>query len=264
MNILRFELRRYLISSLIWACSLTLFGIVCIQLFVSFTKDMNFFETILKAYSPEVLKALGAELSTINSLPGFYSFCFMYIAAAAAFQATYLGLHIIGKEISGKSADFLFTKPISRARILTWKLCSVLLCLLLVNVIYSIGAFLSAKATGISFDQVILMLINGSMLLTQLLFLSLGFLLSCVVSKIKTPLVFTTGIVCSFFLLQMIVNMEPDGLLSYLSFLSYVSADTIMAHQGFEMVRLLLLFVLTAGFLTSGYVIFQRRDLHAV
>lgn len=264
MNMIRFEFRRYLTSSFSWAVGLTFFGFVCIQLFVSFSSNVTFFETMLHAYSPEMLKAFGAELSSIKTLTGFYSFCFMYIVAAGAFQAMYLGMHVIGKEFSGKSADFLFSKPISRRNILTYKLIAVTLCILLVNVIYVVGAMLSANMTGLAFDASLFLMINGSMILTQFLFLSLGFLLGCVMKKIKTPLVFTTGIVCSFFLLQMVVNMEPDGFLSYFSFLNYVSADAILAHQGYEIGKLLLLVVLSVGFLTSGYVLFQRRDIHAV
>lgn len=264
MNILRFECRNYIVSSVIWAISLTAFGFICIQLFVSFSSDVKFFETILNAYSPEMLKAFGAQLSTIKTLPGFYSFCFMYIVSAAAFQSTYLGMHVIGKELSGKSADFIFTKPVKRSTILTSKLISVLLCLVIVNIIYCIGTVSGAYMTGLSFDIGMMMVINSSMFFTQVLFLCLGFLLSCACKKIKTPLTFTTGIVCAFFLLQMLVNLEPDGPLSYISFLSYLSADSIVANGGVDLVKGLLLGVISITFLTSGYLIFQRRDIHAL
>ncbi|MGX8851034.1 ABC transporter permease subunit [Amedibacillus sp. YH-ame10] len=264
MNIFRFECRRYFISTLIWALSLTVFGYICIQLFVSFSSDVKFFETMLNAYSPEMLKAFGAQLSTIKTLPGFYSFCFMYIVAAAAFQSTYLGLHVIGKEMSGKSADFIFTKPCTRQKILTCKLASILLCLLLTNLIYSTGSMISASQTGLQFDKDMMWMLNLSMLLTQLLFMALGFLLACVMKKIKTPLALTTGIVSAFFLLQMVVNLEPDGILSYVSFLSYVSADSVVANQGFEIVKLSILVILTIAFLSAGYLFFKRRDIHAL
>lgn len=264
MNILKYECRKYLPSSLAWAISLTFFGILCIQLFVTFTKDMNFLETMLAAYSPEMLKAFGAQLSTIKSLPGFYSFCFMYVVLAASFHAMYLGIQVVGKEISGKTADFLYTKPVSRTHILSMKLCSVTLCLILVNIIYSIGTLWSANMTGISFDTSMFLTINLSMFLTQCLFLSLAFFLACVMKKIKTPLSLTTGIVCSFFLLQMVVNLEPDGILSYISFLSYVSADSIMSSGGFNMIKFALLVGLSVAFIAMGYRSFLQRDIPSV
>lgn len=264
MNVFRFECRRYMISSIIWALSLTFFGFVCIQLFVAFSADVNFFETMLSAYSPEMLKAFGAELSSIRTLPGFYGFCFMYVVAAAAFQAAYMGMHIVGKELSGKSADFIFTRPMKRTHILTYKLSSVVLCLIIVNVIYSFGTFIGAKMTHLPFDAGLFMMINASMFLTQLLFCSLGFFLACYMPKIKTPLTLTTGVVCMFFLLQMVVNLEPDGLLSYISFLNYLSADSITAQGGYEMVKLGLLVVLSVTFTMSGYLHFHRRDIHAL
>ena len=264
MNVITFECRRYVLSSIIWALSLTVFGYICIQLFESFSSNVTFFETMLSAYSPEMLKAFGAEISTIKTLPGFYAFCFTYIVAAAAFQATYLGMHVIGKELSGKSADFIFTKPMKRSSILTFKLIAIVLCLLVVNIVYSVGTICGAYMSGLTFDLGIMTLINISMLLTQLLFFSLGFLLACVVKKIKTPLTFTTGIVCSCFLLQMLVNLEPDGILSYFSFLSYLSADSIVANGGFQIMKLTLLCALCIIFIGVGYRTFQRRDIHAL
>ncbi|MEG0275600.1 MAG: ABC transporter permease subunit [Coprobacillus sp.] len=264
MNVLKFELKRYIPSSLIWALSLTFFGVVCIQLYVSFSSDMNFFESMLKAYSPETLKALGAELSTINTLTGFYGFCFMYVMVAAAFQAMYLGIHVVGKEMSLKTADFLYTKPISHISVLTQKIISVLICLLIMNIIYCIGTYLSALMTNLEFDTTILLTMNASMFLTQLLFFSIGFLLGCVIKKVKTPLTLTTGIVCSFFLLQMIVNLEPDGILSYFSLLSYLSAESIMSHGGFDMIYLCILSILSIGSLVGAYYYFNHRDIQAL
>lgn len=264
MNVFKFELKRYITSSLIWAVSLAFFGIVCIQLYVSFSSDMNFFESMLKAYSPEMLKAFGAELSTINTLTGFYGFCFMYVMVAAAFQAMHMGIHVVGKEMSGKTADFLYTKPLSRFLILTQKITSVLTCLLLTNIIYCLGTYISAQMTGIEFDIAILLTINASMFLTQILFLCIGFLLACGMKKIKTPLTLTTGIVCSFFLLQMIVNLEPDGILSYFSLLNYLSADSIMSHGGFDMVYLCILIILSIGSLIGAYYYFNHRDIQSL
>lgn len=264
MNVFRYECRRYLPSSLIWAISLTFFGFLCIQLFTAFSADVTFFEKMLNAYSPEMLKAFGAELSTVTTLPGFYSFCFMYVIAVAAFQAMYLGIQVLGKELSGKTADFIFVKPMSRRKILTYKLASVLVCLVIVNVIYCIGTLLSASMTGFAFDSGMMIMINGAMFLTQLLFMSAGFLLACISPKIKTPLSLTTGIVCAFFLLQMVVNLEPTGILSYISFLNYVSADSILAHQGYEVSKLILLLVLSVGFTGVGYYVFEHRDIHTI
>lgn len=262
MNLLKFECRNYVPSSFIWAISLSFFGSLCIGLFTTFSKDVEFFQTMLSAYSPEILKAFGAELSVIESLQGFYGFCFMYVALCAAFQAIYLGIVVVGKEHSGKTADFLYTKPISRSNVLTNKLMSVTLCIVIVNIIYSITTYLMALSTGLSFDLTIFFSINLSLFLTQILFLSLGFCLGCIMKKIKSPLSLASGITCIFFLLEMVVNLESDGILSYISFLNYVSADSILANQGFEMVKLSLLIILSIGFIGVGYRVFTHKDIH--
>lgn len=264
MNVLSYELRRNFISALLWAISLSFFGCICIQLYGAFTADINFFESILNAYSPEMLKAFGAELTTIRTLPGFYSFCFMYVVLCGAFYALHVGISIVGKELAGKSAEFLYTKPMPRWRILTSKLICALLCLLVINGIYTATTFGMANLSGFSFDTNIFFMMNSALFLSQLLFLALGFLCACCFSKIKSPLTLATGIISIFFLLQMVVNLEPNGILSYLSFLNYVSADLILANNGYDMLRLGLLLLLSIVFIISGYRYFQRRDIHSV
>lgn len=264
MNILRFELRKYLPSTFIWAISLSFFGYLCINLFTMFTSDINFFRQMLSAYSPEFLQAFGAQLGTIETLTGFYSFCFMYIVLCGALQAFYISVRVTSQEIAGKSADFLYTKPITRWKIMTYKLICVLLCLVVLNIIYTVVTVFAANAIDIAYDQTLFITINLGMFLTQILFATLGFLLGCTMKKIKTPLSLTCGIVCFFFLLQMVVNLEPDGMLSYFSFLSYTSADIIMTNQGFEPIRLFLLSCLSIVFLMSGYYVFQKRDIHSL
>lgn len=264
MNILKFELRKYIPSSIIWAISLSVFGYLCITLFTAFTSDINFFRQVLSSYSPEFLKAFGAQLEVIESLPGFYSFCFMYIILCGAFQALYLGICVISKEMAGKSADFLYTRPIARYKILSYKLLSVFLCIVFVNIVYSGVTLMGALAIDATLDQSLFMSINLALFFTQILFLCLGFFLGTTMKKIKSPLSLASGIVCFFFLLQMIVNLEPDGALSYISFLSYLSADSILSNQGFEIAKLAIVSVLSIGFLTSGYLIFNKKDIHSL
>ncbi|MEG1474373.1 MAG: ABC transporter permease subunit [Longicatena sp.] len=264
MNILKYECKKSIVSSLTWAISLTFFGFICIQLYIAFSANVTFFETMLKAYSPEMLKVLGANITIIKTLTGFYSFCFMYVVVAAAFQALYLGIHVLGKELSEKTADFLFTKPCSRKRVLTYKLGAMLLCLILVNVIYCGGTLLSAYLTGIEFNLTLFLFMNLSMFLTQILFLSLGFLLACSMHKIKSPLSISAGIIAFFFLLQMIVNLEPEGILSYFSFLNYLSADAIITNNGFDYMKLGLLCCISIGCIIAGYYIFEHRDIQSV
>lgn len=264
MNILRFELRKYLPSTIIWALSLSFFGYLCINLFTLFTKDMNFFQQMLSAYPPEFLQAFGAQMNTITSLNGFYSFCFMYIVMCGALEALYISMRVTSQEIAGKSADFLFTKPISRCKIMTYKLLCVILCILIMNVIYSCITLFAANAVDAEFDKTLFLSINLGLFFTQMLFVAFGFLLGTSLSKIKTPISLSCGIVCLFFLLQMIVNLEPDGFLSYFSFLSYTSADLILANAGFEPVKLGLLLCISIIFFISGYIVFQKRDIHSL
>lgn len=261
MNVFLYEWRTYIKSSCVWALSLALFGIVCISLFQSFTKDIATFESMLKAYPPSLLQAMGVDLSFIKSFNGFYAFCFLYIALIAAIQSMYMGMHIIAKEMSNKSSEFLFCKPLNRSKILLAKLGSISVCICIVNIIYHACIYAFVTTTQINVDRQILFYIHLSLLFTQLLFLAIGFMIGSLCKKIKSVLTITAGIVAAFFLIEMVVNLDPQGIVAYFSLFHYASANQIVLLQGFDVPYLCVGIVVITMCIFIAFIGFKQRDI---
>ena len=122
MNMFLHELKAYRKSTIIWTCSLVGLIIMFLPIFPVSQMILKEFKNLLEGYPEAVRKAFGLTLDSFSSILGFYSYIFVYVALCGSIQAMNLGLSIVSKEVSEKTADFLLTKPVTRKQILTAKL----------------------------------------------------------------------------------------------------------------------------------------------
>ena len=111
MNIFLHELRRERRSTLIWSLSLSVGAIVFLSMFPAFAKDVAASEKVLANFPPALRAALGLSLKNFFTVYGFFAYLFTFISLSGAIQAMNLGVSAISKEESGKTVDFLLTKP---------------------------------------------------------------------------------------------------------------------------------------------------------
>jgi len=186
MNVFLREFRAYPKSLITWTLSLA--GIVgmFMALYPAFASDIEGLNEMLANF-PEAIKALvNITPETFMSVLGFYGYLLSFAWLAASIQAMNLGVGIISKEVSGKTADFLMTKPVRRSEVVTGKLAAALAVILIMNVVFIAVSYLAVAATGAEFDSSTLLLMSSTLLLLQLVFLALGALFSVTIPKIKS------------------------------------------------------------------------------
>jgi ABC-2 type transport system permease protein len=175
-----------------------------------------------------------------------------------------LGTGILSKEISGKTADFLLSKPISRFKVLTSKLVAALAIIIATNIIFVSVSYLSAETFKIKdFDINIFLLSCLTMLFIQLFFLVVGLLVSVLVPKIKSVLAFTLPIVFGFFIIGMLDSVIGAENARYLTPFKYFDVGYIAAHTAYEWRFLLTEAVIVVVCLIVSYLIYLRRDIQA-
>lgn len=263
MNVLRFELKIQLKSTLTWAISLAVLGFAFIAIFPAYTSDVDTLKELLANYPPEFLKAAGLGNAGIDTFNGFYSFCFVYLIFMGAIQSLILGITIISKEKTRKTSDFLFTKPVNRLRILIEKIVTSLICVIFTNIVYVIATYL---ATTLYVDQVdwkVFFLLQGALLGTQILFLAIGFFLACCFNKIKSPVSLGIGVGALFFALEMVANMYNDTALKYISPMSYLNPSYIVDHSSYELSTFITGSVLTILLLGAGLYLYKVKDINS-
>ena len=81
-------------------------------------------------FPPELRAAFGLDALDMATVLGFYGFVFLFVQLCLAIQAGNYGFGLVSIEESELTADFLLSKPVSRAQILTSKLLAALTSLL--------------------------------------------------------------------------------------------------------------------------------------
>lgn len=217
----------------------------------------------LMADMPKALQAvMGVGELDIGSPIGYYGVLFLYLLLMAAIHASMLGAAIISKEERDKTAEFLLVKPLSRRRMLMYKLLAALTNVVVFNLVMLISSIVvvGSYAQGESYVQTLLSFMTG-MLLVQLVFLTVGMAIAGAGRNPKRAVAYSAAVMLLTFLLSMVIKMS--GHIDYLHVLTpfqYVDAAAVIDQGiGTEYVLLSLgISVLSLAILFIGY---NRRDM---
>ena len=184
MNIYLHELKVNCKSVLTWVGVAILLMLLYVAFYSSFGADMDSFVKLMESMPEGMKSAMGVDISIIGSILGYYAFILTVILVCMGIQAINLGLSILSKEERGKTADFLLTKPVSRIKVITTKILASLTIILFINIILFISNYLILLIVGgEAFNFEVYTLLTLPILFIQLLFWSLGFLISVILKK---------------------------------------------------------------------------------
>jgi ABC-2 type transport system permease protein len=236
-----------------------------ILIFKSLGSDIEAFKVFMKNMPEVMKKAFNIFIDNLSTLVGFYSFVFSFVVLFGAIQAMNLGTSIVSKEIREKSADFLMTKPVSRVKILTSKLFSSLTILIVTNAVYTaVTASLVGGMSEGSFEAGKFALLNLSLFFTQVIFFSIGLIVSIAAKKIKSVLPVSLGLVFIFFAISAFAVTSSDDKLRFITPFQYFKTDHILAEGRYEPVYVGIGLLVIAAGIAISYVLFKRKDIHAV
>ena len=147
MNVFKFEFRRLLKSAIIWS-------VVCVGLVIMFMalfpsmKDsgmQDIVATKLDALPPALLEAFNLEEALdFSNISDYLAYAIQYISMAAGIYGIILGISALVKEESEGTIEFLYSKPITRSKIVTSKLLSSAI------IFYLFIAIVGAVTMGVS------------------------------------------------------------------------------------------------------------------
>jgi ABC-2 type transport system permease protein len=207
---------------------------------------------------------LGIGSFDVTSMSGFYALLFLYIELTATIHAVLLGSSIIAKEERDKTAEFLMAKPVSRAVIVTSKLLAALVNVAMINLVTLLSSIVmvSAYNKGPDISGEITMFLL-SMFIVQLIFLSLGTLLSACMRNPKTSGAAAAGILVGSFVISKITDLTDQlNVLNILTPFKYFSYSSIVDGSGLSSGIMLLSLLLAAALAISTYLFYGKRELH--
>ncbi len=263
MTLFAREIRGNLKSFIIWTvCIVTMLG-VFMAIYPSFAAQGDSLDQMLSGFSPELLKMFSFDNLEFSRGMDYYAYMFQYILLAAMIQFMILGASLVSREEDGGTINFLYAKPLSRRSIVGTKFLVGLTYAAAFFILYtgSACATLAAVDTAaIDFDMVLLF--SCALLLGQLMMMGIGMLLSMFVTRTRTLMSVSIGVVLGLYLLSMLVNLKEElSGLKYVTPFQYFEPRALLHSGSIEWPYIALSAGVALAGLAVSLVIYNRRDL---
>jgi ABC-2 type transport system permease protein len=260
------EFRSRLRSVIIWSLAVTALLFFYFSFFSAFADQAALLNQMLERFPPQLRAAFGMDAIDLSSVLGFYSFVFLFVQLCLAIQAGNYGFGLVSIEESELTADFLLSKPVSRAQVLTSKLLAALASLALTHLVVWAASFgsIAAFRGQREYDAKILLLLLASLAIFQLFFLSVGLAISLLVRRVRSVTPYSLGLGFGSYVLSAFSGILGDVKLELITPFKHLDAARIVRDGGYDTGLVLLNVAVTLVALTASYVLYLRRDIPAV
>ena len=263
MNIIKHELKANLLALVLWSASLiTLIYLVSFE-FQVFQGNMEIQEFMDSPLFQQFYGALGAGNVNIMTPEGFLSLLSIYIYLPLAIHAGLLGAGIISKEEKNKTAEYLFTLPVSRTRVLVAKFVAGFLYIVLANILVIGSAMIIFSLFDVS-DNYYIFLRNLSIgvFLIQLIFYTVGLGLASTLKDYKKSGSITVGLLLGTYMINVLSNMTKEAnFLRFITPFRYFAAPE-MIDNDWSFIYFLLTIILVGTGVGSLFYFYRKRDLY--
>ena len=262
MNIYLRELKARRKSILFWSIGMFFMVAASMNKFAGFEKSGQA-SKVFASFPKGVAAAFGLSNVDINTALGWFTMAVMYLLVLAAIHASLLGAGILAEEEQDKTAEFLYSKPISRAKVVTEKLLAALTLVIMLNIVTLLSSIVMVASVnkGASANQEILLMMVG-LFVVQIIFVVIGTTAAAIARKPKYAAPAASGIMFATFFLSLwldITDRLPD--LKYLTPFKYFDAKIIAKKAALDPVFIAISFVIIGVMVAATYVFYERRDL---
>lgn len=261
--IYRYELRQSWTSVGIWAGSLAALLLVFMALFPSFSADVAAMDQVLANFPPELKSVFGLDALNLATLEGYFGLCFVFCQLCLAIQAANYGLSLVSVEETDLTADFLLTRPLSRSTILTSKILAALTSLLVTDVLFwavSLASIAIFKGE-VQYEPRAFALLLGSVVIFQLIFFSLGLLISLLVRRMRSITPWSLGLALGTYVISAFSGMLGDVKLEYLSPFKHFDPGQIIRDLNYDTPLVFMDVALILVAIGASYWLYQKRDI---
>jgi len=265
-NLFLMEMRRNIVSLIIWAIIIILLISVTMAVYPTFLANQSKVMGMMSLVPKGALQFKGiSNFSDLLSPLGFYaSNNLVFMMVLGSVFAVVLGSNILLKEEYNKTAEYLLAKPLTRGEIFISKLAVVMLNIFLLNLFASIAGLISlelVKKGEISIRAFLILSVYS--LLLNLLFGAAGLFISTLVKRAKPVSTFTIGLVLILYFIYTISKIAGNAAqIGYLSPYKFVGVDVINPEYRLEPLSLLYFTTITLLLGGLSYRLYRRKDIY--
>jgi ABC-2 type transport system permease protein len=212
-----------------------------------------------------LMSAFGVSLDVLTNVLGYYAARnTMYILLLGSFFSILLAGKILSQEEHEKTAEFLLTKPVTRAEVVWSKLSAYFSLLLTLNIVILITGFLSLEIfKGDSKYSLPTFLIHTFYcFLLMLTFGAVGLFLSLWIKRGRPTTNISIGIIIGGYFIDAASKITPAlDKIGYLSPFKYVDSSVLSPDYGLEWWRLLYFLGFSLLFFISTFLVYKKKDI---
>lgn len=263
MNIVKRELKSNLKSMIIWSISIIFLVFVWMIEFESFANNPQI-NDLMDSMPQVMLDALGMGSMILSSLGGFISAIALYLYLLLGIHAVILGSSIISKEERDRTAEYLFTLPISRKQVIKRKLTASIINLVVLNFVTLTITILSS----INYDRdkgfyKFIGFLFLSIFIIQMIFLSIGMLVSSISKRYKKSGNISVSILMITFVISSLIDMVDNvDFLKYITPFKYFDAALLLNEGKIEPIFIVLSILIIVGGIAGTFMFYPKRDLY--
>ena len=228
MTVFKHELRQGRSALIIWTASISFMLGVCIVIYPEMSTQMGDISAMF-ADMGSFSQAFGMDRINFGEFLGFFGVeCGNVLGLGGAFFAALLGISALAKEEKEHTAEFLLTHPVSRTRVITEKLCAVIVQIVIMNLAVIAVTALSVLIIGEEADIKIFALLFLSFFLMQLEVAAVTFGISAFLRR--GSLGIGLGLAAVFYFMNIVANLiDETKFLKYITPFGYTESADIIA-----------------------------------
>lgn len=266
-NILLFELKKLIKPVFFWSIAIVVFSIFMFSFFPLMRDQQESMDLILKNYPKEMLQLFGlANAQSLSELQGYLPFVFIFIQLIVANHASLVGMKTLSQEESERTADFLFTKPVSRNQLFISKMTSSLIELFAIFcvVVFAMHISIAIFVKDISEHTESLAVLYSSIVLFQGLFFSVSVLISMTTKYVRSTISYAIGLSFLMYAVFSIKQLIDSQWMSYFTPFSYFEASKILDSASLDSTYLYVSIGIILITTLASYMLFKKRDLFII
>jgi ABC-2 type transport system permease protein len=262
MNIYKHEFKAILRTALIWSASIAALLFVFMSISSTFSKNAVVVSDMLSNFPKQLLIAFGMNQMDFGSVLGYFGLMFLFCQICLAIQAANYGFGLVSIEENEFTADFLLAKPVGRGRIMTSKLLAALTGLTITNLVVWICSFVTLAVfnSGATYETKRLVILLLSILPFQLVFLTVGILISLLVKRVRNVTPFSMGLVFGLYILNIFGDMIGKKSLEVLSPFRHFNPNYIIQNAAYDPLAWISVAAIVIS-VAGSYFLYNRRNI---
>ena len=228
MTVFKHELRQGRSALIIWTAAISFMLGVCIVIYPEMSTQMGDISAMF-ADMGSFSQAFGMDRINFGEFLGFFGVeCGNVLGLGGAFFAALLGISALAKEEKEHTAEFLLTHPVSRTRVITEKLCAVIVQIVILNLAVIAVTALSVLIIGEEADIKTLAMLFSAFFLMQLEVAAVTFGISAFLRR--GSLGIGLGLAAVFYFMNIVANLiDETKFLKYITPFGYTESADIIA-----------------------------------